>query len=70
MKRPQIHITMEPGKLEGLAEQAETLGVTVPELAGVILATVADVRPRKLWLALGSIPESYLRPSARIQKTS
>ena len=65
MKRPQIHITITPEKLASLASQAEAVGCTVPELAGVVIASFADVRPRKTWLALGSIPESYLRPAAQ-----
>ena len=65
MKKPQLHVTMEPAKLERLADQAEHLGISAPTLAGVVLASFADVQPGKVFQALGGIPEIYRRPAKR-----
>ena len=65
MKNPQIHVTITPGKLDRLEDQAEHLGVSAPTLAGVILSSFADIAPGRVFLALGGIPESFRRPTKR-----
>jgi hypothetical protein len=70
MKKPQIHVSMEPAKLSRLEDQAEHLGVSAPTLAGVVLSSFADVQPAKVFQALGGIPESFRRPTKRPGATS